>query len=364
MYAWATFVDWVHQKLAHVDAKLMTLHGVLAAAAIVADVATTLLGAYVAYRVERRTRSDVPPTFLGFLLPRAVFLHRSAFLDYQVNLLQWILPIPFTLPTVIGLSTIAAVVIGGNAPPDPHASMLPTLICAGILAIAADFTVFASHVLQHKVTLFWEFHKIHHSAEVLTPPTLNRTHPLQDIPAALVMTTTYAAILIAYSHIAPVNVGMTLPLSFDIVLWMRILLCFRLRHSHITMFFPDWITAVFMSPAHHQTHHSSLPRHFDCNYGLNLSIWDRLFGTLVTPEHQADYRLGLSNYEEREFNQSAFALYWIPFRNIWRFLVADAERGVAGIWDGVVKLMAPPKAKPATSAALTERTETSLGRHA
>lgn len=340
---WESAVHWFQQRLEHINAKLMTLHGILFASAIVADIAITLLGAYWTFKIERRDRPDqTPERFLSFVFPKKVWLHPSAFLDYQLYAIQYFIGFPFSLPLVIGLATITAFVVGGNTPPDPHASIAPTLACAALIALAVDFSFYAGHVMQHRIKLFWEFHKVHHSAEVLTPPTLNRTHPLQDLPTIAIMTVTFAAVLIAFSRFQPINVEMTVPLGLDLLLWSRILLFYRLRHSHIPMFFPDWAAAIFFSPVHHQTHHSSQQRHFDSNYGLNLVIWDRMFGTLVTPEHPSTYRLGLSNHEEQEFNRSAVHLYWVPFRNIWRHLTGKAGNEDDTTGERIRSLLAPP----------------------
>ena len=34
---------------------------------------------------------------------------------------------------------------------------------------------------MHKIPLLWEIHKTHHSARVLTPITIFRTHPLEGL---------------------------------------------------------------------------------------------------------------------------------------------------------------------------------------
>lgn len=34
------------------------------------------------------------------------------------------------------------------------------------------------HYCQHKISWLWAFHKVHHSAEGLTPLTANRHHPV------------------------------------------------------------------------------------------------------------------------------------------------------------------------------------------
>jgi sterol desaturase/sphingolipid hydroxylase (fatty acid hydroxylase superfamily) len=61
-----------------------------------------------------------------------------------------------------------------------------------------------------------------------------------------------------------------------------------------------WIAAtgrlgrLVHSPAHHQLHHSTDPRHFDRNFGYALSLWDWAFGTLCLPERRGRVRLGVA----------------------------------------------------------------------
>ena len=45
---------------------------------------------------------------------------------------------------------------------------------------------------------------------------------------------------------------------------------------------------LFQSPAHHQVHHSTDPRHFDKNLGFALAVWDWLFGTLHIPARERE----------------------------------------------------------------------------
>jgi hypothetical protein len=47
------------------------------------------------------------------------------------------------------------------------------------------------------------------------------------------------------------------------------------------------------SPAQHQIHHSTDPRHHDRNFGGLLSLWDWLFGTLVTARTRQSITFGL-----------------------------------------------------------------------
>jgi sterol desaturase/sphingolipid hydroxylase (fatty acid hydroxylase superfamily) len=45
---------------------------------------------------------------------------------------------------------------------------------------------------------------------------------------------------------------------------------------------------IFISPAHHQVHHSGNPEHFNKNFGSCLAVWDWMFGTLYVPQKQRE----------------------------------------------------------------------------
>jgi Fatty acid hydroxylase superfamily len=72
----------------------------------------------------------------------------------------------------------------------------------------------------------------------------------------------------------------------NILMVLCIYLAVQLRHSQIWIPFTGKLGCLFMSPAHHQMHHSSDPVHFNRNMGASLAIWDWLFGTLAMPQKE------------------------------------------------------------------------------
>ena len=64
----------------------------------------------------------------------------------------------------------------------------------------------------------------------------------------------------------------------------------HLQHSQVWIAFTGWLGRLFMSPAHHQIHHSSNPAHFNKNLGSCLALWDWMFGTLHVPSADARSR--------------------------------------------------------------------------
>ena len=62
-------------------------------------------------------------------------------------------------------------------------STLPAYVTRSVITVMFFFAYelgywFNHHWLSHKVPLLWEFHKVHHNAEVLTPLTNFRLHPV------------------------------------------------------------------------------------------------------------------------------------------------------------------------------------------
>lgn len=57
----------------------------------------------------------------------------------------------------------------------------------------------------------------------------------------------------------------------------------HLQHSHVCISFQGLFGRVFISPAHHQVHHSADPKHFNKNFRSCLALWDWMFGTLYVP---------------------------------------------------------------------------------
>jgi sterol desaturase/sphingolipid hydroxylase (fatty acid hydroxylase superfamily) len=53
------------------------------------------------------------------------------------------------------------------------------------------------------------------------------------------------------------------------------------NHANVTM--PPWLDRVvrwlIVTPDMHRVHHSIVRRETDSNFGFNLPLWDRLFGT-------------------------------------------------------------------------------------
>ena len=159
--------------------------------------------------------------------------------------------------------------------------------------IILDFFRFFQHYLMHKIPWLWKFHKLHHSAEVLTPMTLNRVHPVEVFigMGRTTVATGLTSALYVYLFQVPLY-GIDI-LGVNIFGFLFNAFGANLRHSQIWISF-GFMEYIFMGPSQHQIHHSRNPEHFNKNFGVCLSIWDILFKTFFKTKEKLHLRFGLN----------------------------------------------------------------------
>lgn len=176
-----------------------------------------------------------------------------------------------------------------------------------------DFSRFFVHKLLHEVPFLWAFHKVHHSARTLTPMTVFRTHPVESLLFSLRSTFVQAITIAVFVFVFGDKADLVTVLGATIFAFMFNVLGSNLRHSHIPLGYFKAIERWFISPAQHQIHHSTNPIHFDKNYGVVLSAWDRMSGTLVLSEKGQQLSFGLQK-QEMAREQNLIFLYLKPLQ--------------------------------------------------
>jgi sterol desaturase/sphingolipid hydroxylase (fatty acid hydroxylase superfamily) len=130
-----------------------------------------------------------------------------------------------------------------------------------------DLSLYAWHWASHRCGFLWQFHKVHHSANHVNVSTAFRLH-LLDV---MVITLIKAAYIIVF--------------GFDVAVVLAneainaVFLMFH--HSNLSFKGERLLGYLIIVPYLHRTHHSMQRHEHGNNYGAVLSIWDRLFGTLV-----------------------------------------------------------------------------------
>ena len=259
--------------------------------------------------------------FLRFWLPKSVYRHRSTLLDLKFYLFNGVFVEVAFVTVLIGSffgfaevfeAAFRALWSVGGPGEGPVLTATPGAEFVYMIAIilAADLGFFIGHYLTHKVPLLWEFHKVHHSAAVLNPLTNYRFHPVDRIPLGLFMGLLTGLVKGGFGFAYPGGIAEMTAVNVGVLLAFN--LSANLRHSHIWLSYGWHLGHVLSSPAQHQIHHGSEPRHIDKNFGLMFSLWDWIAGTLYVPRAREEIRFGLSGREHEEYD-SLWRLYSLPF---------------------------------------------------
>lgn len=138
--------------------------------------------------------------------------------------------------------------------------------------LISDLGFYLAHRLFHTFPALWRFHEIHHSSEHLDWIATYRVHPVDQIINSVIIAA--PAVLLGFGGL-PV-------LAYALIYrWHAVLL-----HSNINVDFGPlkWLIA---SPQYHHWHHADEAAAYDRNFGGQLVIFDRLFGTLNLPRDTA-----------------------------------------------------------------------------
>ena len=191
-----------------------------------------------------------------------------------------------------------------------------------LLVLTEDFARYAVHRAHHALPAIWPFHAVHHSAEVLTPITFFRAHPMYYLLQHCLISVLAGA---SQGFVVAVAFG-RVPgwVFFAAVLVSRayFALGVHLRHSHVPLGYGRAIEHLLISPRQHQVHHSIEPRHYDTNFGEIFAIWDWLFGTLYIPVKDEVFEFGLidADGERIQPHPTLRAAMLVPFAESARAL--------------------------------------------
>ncbi len=216
----------------------------------------------------------------------AALRHPSSVLDLQLALGRQLLGLLTAGAGLGAVWTLATWLVRGldgwlGVPVTPDWSpWAVTALYSAVLFVAWDASRFALHWLLHRVPALWAFHQVHHSAEVLTPLTFHRIHPLESwlytlrgiavtAPITAAFFWVFRAGATSWELLGVPAAGLVLNAVFG-----------NLRHSHVWLRFPAAVERWLISPAQHQLHHSRSPDEQASNLGTWLAVWDRWAGSL------------------------------------------------------------------------------------
>lgn len=289
-------------------------------------VLSALFLAFVMFSLTRKKVALPGVEFFKFLFPKDIYFHRSTRTDFLYLLALPIIATFVFLPAISLLLTLAhhshtateyiLVFFWGEpsltAPASQVTQTLYLIIFTILFAMAVDFGFYLHHLAFHKIPFLWEFHKIHHSAEVLSPLTDFRTHPVELLSYGIATGATLGFAQGLFTYWTSSQLDVVTIWGLNAVFFAYNLLGYALRHSHIWISYGPVLSKVFISPAQHQIHHSEARQHWDRNFGGAFALWDWMFGTLYVPKEKEDLKFGIG--QETSRYQNVKNLYLLPFK--------------------------------------------------
>ncbi|MCB1503440.1 MAG: sterol desaturase family protein [Hyphomicrobiaceae bacterium] len=176
----------------------------------------------------------------------------------------------------------------------------PIWLEIALAVVILDLAIWFQHLVSHKVPLLWRLHQMHHADVDIDVTTAIRFHPIE----------------IGLSMLWKILCVVALGASPEAVLLFEIILnaCAMFNHANVAL--PAGVDRllrlIVVTPDMHRVHHSVIRSEHDSNYGFNLSVWDRIFGTYrPAPQHGHDgMTIGLTPYQSEA-----------PTRFIWSLML-------------------------------------------
>lgn len=288
--------------------------------------AAMVIAAMVLFR--RRVRGETP----GIVGPPPwslrLWWHPSARLDYKLLVVRPLLRALLFAPVVVSSLAVSIWVVRrldgwfGMGPPLEWPRWALSAVYTLVLFVAWDASRFVVHLLLHRVPLLWEFHKVHHSAEVLTPLTVHRIHPVESLlfsVRGVLVGGTVTGVFFFLFRDAAVQYELV---GINVFGFAFNLFGANLRHSGVWLSWGPKLERVFLSPAQHQLHHSRRAEECQSNFGSCLAIWDRLAGTLkLARDVQQPLVFGLPASVVNHAPDRLLSALLGPFAACWRRLV-------------------------------------------
>jgi sterol desaturase/sphingolipid hydroxylase (fatty acid hydroxylase superfamily) len=187
---------------------------------------------------------------------------------YRQDLLFTVLNGTLVVPLVTALTLSFAAVAQRSMPwiIIPKIGTVPRWGAIALIIVAMDGCNWFVHLANHRISMLWRFHELHHSQEDMSVLTVFRTHPLIHFSYLIAL---IPGIVLLANGILPITL---------LVIYGGIV---AFAHSNTNLGFGP-LGRIFVSPNFHRIHHRLEGRQ-DVNLGFALSIWDQLFHTAVFP---------------------------------------------------------------------------------
>lgn len=191
--------------------------------------------------------------------------------------------------------------------------------------VLMDYTLYAWHVLTHRVPLLYRFHRVHHADLDMDTTTALRFHF-----GEFLMSVPFRAAQIAVVGVSP----------RALATWQRatgLAVIFHHSNLRLPIGLERWLSHVLVTPRLHGIHHSIVFEEQDANWSSGLALWDTLHGTRRANVPQDLVELGVPDKREPRA-LTAVPLLKMPFEpSPAEWLLPDGRSPVAARADGPLR---------------------------
>jgi sterol desaturase/sphingolipid hydroxylase (fatty acid hydroxylase superfamily) len=158
---------------------------------------------------------------------------------------------------------------------------LPSWLEVVLTLLLLDLAIYWQHRWLHGIAWLWRLHRTHHTDITLDATSALRFHPLEIL------------LSLAYKMVLAVVLGVdpALMLVFEALLSSFALI------THANLPLPPRLDRVLrwvlVTPAMHRIHHSTERDEQQRNFGFNVSVWDRLFGSYAERAREQPQHFGV-----------------------------------------------------------------------
>jgi sterol desaturase/sphingolipid hydroxylase (fatty acid hydroxylase superfamily) len=252
-----------------------------------------------------------------YLVPKSFMTHPSFKIDVLWMPFNWVFSFLGVFAITLGTGTVAGWLTQtfGASLLSISDGALSTTLQVIIILLGRDLGRFAWHYQGHAVPFFWEFHKGHHSAEVLHPFGV-RTHPIDMIIRNTYMGAGGGLIAGTVIYLLGMNFSLTAA-SYAATTLAVFQVAENFEHSHISISFGKALDRFFYAPYMHHFHHGAQERHYNKNLGIvgGLTLWDYLVGTLYrpTPGELIVWGASMDELGDKNPHRTLWGFFWTPF---------------------------------------------------
>lgn len=174
-----------------------------------------------------------------------------------------------------------------------HVGVLPQLrfapwISGALAFLLLDLAIYVQHRIMHRIGWLWRLHRVHHTDLTLDVTSGVRFHPLEILVSMAIKIAVVLGLGAAPAAVVAFEAALS---SFSLATHANFAIPRRLDR---------WLRLVLVTPDMHRIHHSVVRAEHDSNFGFQISLWDRLFGSYRTAARadESSMPLGLDRFRD------------------------------------------------------------------